>query len=137
MLFNKATMNKNTFKSIGAILAGIIAGAALSIATDVILEKTGVFPAPKPGLFTWWMLLVALIYRGIYTITSGFITAALAPNKSMQHAIILGTIGVIVTILGSIVNWDKSAAWYPVTLIVITLPCTWLGGKIYVGNNRN
>jgi hypothetical protein len=127
-------MNKNIFKSIGAILGGIIAGAILSIATDFILEKTGVFPPQKSGLFIWWMLLLALIYRGIYTVFSGYVTSSWAPNKPMQHAIILGIIGVVVTILGSIANWDKSAGWYPIALILITLPCTWLGGKIQAHN---
>jgi hypothetical protein len=124
-------MNKNIFKSIGAILAGIIAGAVLSIITDLILEKTGVFPSPKEGLFIWWMLLLALIYRGIYTIASGYIAATLAPSKPVKHATILGIIGVVVTILGSVANWDKSAAWYPIALIIITLPCTYLGGLLY------
>jgi len=78
--------------------------------------------------FVWWVLLIALTYRAAYTILSGYITALLSPNKPMPHAIILGIIGVVVTILGSAANWDKSAAWYPIALILITLPCTWLGG---------
>ena len=129
-------MGKNMLKSIGAILAGTIAGAVLSIGTDFILEKIGLFPSPKPGLFLWWMLLIALIYRGIFTIISGFITAALAPKNPIRHAIILGIIGVVVTMLGSIANWDKSAAWYPIVLILITFPCTWMGGKAYLKHKR-
>jgi hypothetical protein len=124
-------MNKNIFKSIGAILAGMVAGAVLSVVTDLVLEKTGVFPPPKPGLFAGWMLSLALVYRSIYTILSGYVAAALSPNKSMHHAVILGAIGVVITILGSVANWDKSAAWYPVALIVVTLPCTWLGGFLF------
>ena len=123
-------MNKNIFKSIGTVIAGIITGAALSIGTDFVLEKTGVFPPIGKGIFIWWMLLLALVYRGIYTILSGYVTAKLAPNNPMRHAVILGIIGVVVTVFGSIANWDKSAAWYPIALILITLPCTWLGGKL-------
>ena len=120
---------KNTIlKSIGAILAGMIIGAVLSVATDLLFEKAGIFPSPDQGLFIWWMLLIALIYRGAFTILSGYITAMLAPNKPLKHAIILGTIGVVVTILGSVAYWDKSAAWYPIMLTLISLPCTWLGG---------
>ena len=121
---------KIIFKSIGAILSGIITGAALSIGTDFVLEKIGIFPPIGQGVFIWWMLALALSYRGIYTIASGYVTAKLAPNNPMRHAIILGIIGVIVTILGSIANWQKSNAWYPIALILITLPCTWLGGKM-------
>lgn len=121
-------MKNNILKSIGAILAGMVVGAVLSVATDFGFEKTGIFPSPDQGLFIWWMLLLALIYRGAYNILSGYITAKLAPVNPLKHAIILGIIGVVVTILGSAANWEKSAAWYPIALILITLPCTWLGG---------
>ncbi|MBX4196918.1 hypothetical protein KW805_05010 [Candidatus Pacearchaeota archaeon] len=123
---------KKIFKSIGAILLGAATGALLSIGTDFLLESTGIFPPISQGVLAPWMLLVALTYRGVYTIASGYVTAALAPNKPMRHAFILGIIGVVVTILGTLANWDKSAAWYPILLIVITLPCTWLGGKLRV-----
>lgn len=120
-------------KSTGAILAGMVTGAVLSIITDMILEAAGVFPQPSEGLFDHWMLLLALIYRGVYTVLAGYVTARLAPNHPLKHAIILGSIAVVATILGSIANWDKSFAWYfawyPIALILITLPCTWLGGK--------
>ncbi len=129
-------MNKNIFKSIVAILAGIVTGAILSVGTDFVLETTGIFPSPDQGFFIWWMLVLALIYRGIYTVAAGYVTAALAPNQPMRHAIILGIIGVAVTILGSIANWDKSHAWYPIALILITLPCTWIGGKLAIRRNK-
>ncbi len=124
-------MNKNIFKSIGAILAGMVMGAVLSVGTDFVLETTGIFPSPDQGFFIWWMLMLALIYRGIYTVAAGYVTAALAPDQPMRHAIVLGIIGIVVTILGSIANWEQSSAWYPIALILITLPCTWLGGKIH------
>jgi len=122
-------MNKNTLKSIGAIFAGMVTGAALSVGTDFALETAGVFPSPGQGSFIWWMLLLALVYRGIYTVASGYLTAALASSHPMRHAIMLGIVGVAVIILGSIANWERSAAWYPIALILITLPCTWLGGE--------
>jgi len=60
-------MNKNTSKSIGAILAGFIAVFVLSVVTDFILEKLGFFPpATEPDAYTGWMLMLALIYRSIY-----------------------------------------------------------------------
>ncbi len=121
---------KNIFKSVWSIVAGALAGAILSISTDMILEGVGFFPSPQEGLFIWWMLLIALFYRGVYTIASGYITASLAPRNPMKHAVILGIIGVLVSILGTIANWDKSSAWYPISLILITLPCTWIGAII-------
>ncbi len=128
-------MNTNTFKSIGAVLAGMITGAALSIGTDTILETTGVFPnfeeVSKYGFNTPWMLTLALFYRSIYTVAGGYITAILAPNRPIRHAVILGIIGVVVSTLGAFVAWELSPAWYPIALILIALPCVWLGAKLY------
>ena len=126
-------MDKNTLKGIGSVAAGFLVVLILSVATDAVLERVGVFPPQSdPGSYTWWMLLVALMYRSLYAVLGGYVTAALAPGRPMRYAIILGIIGFAVGTLGSIVNWDKTSgsnAWYPVALIVLTLPSVWLGGK--------
>jgi hypothetical protein len=124
-------MNKNTFKSIGAILAGFITVFVLSVVTDLALEKLGIFPPQtQPEAYTWWMLLLALIYRSIYSVAGFYLAGMLAPNRPMRHAIILGIIGTVFATLGAAANWDKSANWYPVLLVLVTLPCAWLGGRL-------
>ncbi len=119
-------------KSIWAIIAGMVVGAGLAILTDVVLSLFGIISFVK--IISGWSLLLALIYRAIYTVLSGYVTAALAPNRQLGHVITLGVIGVIVTILGSIAAWSKSAGfeWYPIVLILITLPCAWWGGWLRV-----
>lgn len=133
-------MDKNTLKSIGAVGAGFLVVLILSVATDAILEGFGLFPPPSdPGSYTWWMLLLALIYRSVYAALGGYLTAALAPGRPMRHAMILGIIGFVFATLGSIVNWDKTAgpnAWYPIALIVLTLPSVWLGGKWKISQTK-
>ncbi len=37
-------MSKNTFKSIGAVFAGLVAGLVLSLLTDFVVETTDVLP---------------------------------------------------------------------------------------------
>jgi len=123
-------MNKNTFKSIGAVLAGVITIVALSVGTDFVLETLGIFPSPDQGLFIPWMLMLALIYRSIYAVTGGYVTATLSPTRPMRHAIILGIIGIVASTFGAVVAWDLSAHWYPIALIITALPCTWLGGRL-------
>lgn len=123
-------MNKTIFKSIGAILAGFITVFVLSIVTDFLLETLGVFPPQVQGLFTTWMLMLALVYRCAYTVAGGYITASQAPDRPMRHAIILGIIGIIAATLGAAAGWNLSQHWYPIALIVTGLPCTWLGGKL-------
>jgi len=120
----------HTLKSIGAVVAGILVIVIFSTMTDVVLEKLDVFPPPEQGLFITWMLLLALIYRSVYAIVGGYVTAALAPFRPMRHAMILGLIGTAVSIIGVFAGWDLSAHWYPIALVITSLPCTWLGGKL-------
>jgi hypothetical protein len=120
----------NTLKSIGAVLAGMVAIVGLSMGTDSVLEAAGIFPSPEQGMFIPWMLLLALTYRSLYAIAGGYITALLAPDRPLTHSIILGIIGVVVSAIGVVVGWDMSAHWYPIALVITSLPCTWLGGKL-------
>src|SRR3954468_12679831 len=99
-------MNKKTFKSIGAVLAGFLTVAVLSVVTDVVMEALTVFPPQnRPEEYAPWMLLLALIYRLAYTVLGGYITAKLAPSKPMKHVIILGIIGTVFGLLGTIASW--------------------------------
>lgn len=131
-------MNKETFKSIGAILAGFITVFVLSVVTDLVLEKIGFFPpATEPESYTWWMLLIALFYRSIYSVAGFYLAGILAPSQPMRHALILGVIGTLFAILGAMANWGKSAEWYPVLLVLVTFPCAWLGGKLAEKKEQN
>lgn len=130
-------MNKNTFKSIGAVLAGFITIVALSAGTDFVLESIGIFTPPDQGFFTPWMVMLAFIYRCIYTVAGGYVTAMLAPNRPMRHAIILGIIGIVACSVGVVVAWDLAPHWYPIALVITALPCSWLGGKLKAKKEAN
>ena len=119
-----------TLKSIGAVLAGMLVTAIISIVTDSILEGLGIFPPPAQGLFVTWMLALALFYRSVYAVAGGYVTAKLAPSNPMKHVLILGLIGTAASIVGTIVGWDLSDHWYPIALVFTSLPCVWLGGKL-------
>ena len=123
-------MKKNLLRSILAVIAGFITVVILSVVTDMVLEKTSIFPLPGKMPYITWMLMLALLYRMVYTIAGGYITAIIAPNRPMRHATILGIIGTVAAIIGVIVGWNLSAHWYPIALVVTALPCTWLGGKL-------
>jgi hypothetical protein len=71
-------MNNNIWKSIGAVLAGILVGAVLSIVTDVALHAARVFP-PWGQPVSDAPLLLATVYRMIYGVAGGYITARFAP----------------------------------------------------------
>lgn len=122
----------NVLKGIGAILAGIVFIVISHTATDFVLEKLGIFTPPDQGFFVTWMVVTATVYRSIYSVVGGYITAALAPEPRMRYVIILGLIGLITSTLAAIatIPLNLGPAWYPIALAVLALPCVWLGGKL-------
>ena len=122
----------STLRGIGAILAGVIFIVVTHSLTDLVLEKLGIFTPPSQGLHITWMVVTATIYRSIFTVGGGYVTAALAPNPKMRWVIILGIIGTILGAIGAVVTipMKLSPAWYPIALVILALPCVWLGGKL-------
>ena len=122
----------NILKGIGAVLAGIVFIVVTHTVTDLVLEKLGIFTPPEQGLHITWMVVTATIYRSIFTVGGGYLTAALAPDRPMLYAVILGLFGIVASTAGAIVMIprDLGPTWYPIALIVLALPCTWLGGKL-------
>ena len=130
-------MNKNTLKSIGAVLAGMLAGIILTIVTDIVLHAVGVFPPWGNSMVGFdGPLLLATVYRTVYGVLASYIIARRAPNRPMQHALVGGFIGLVVSILGAAVTWNKGPAfgphWYPLALVVLAMPQAWAGGKLRV-----
>jgi len=123
-------MKKETLKSIGAVVVGFFALVILSVITDIILEKTGIMKTEPFVENPVWLIVIIILYRTIFNTFGCYLTARLEPNKPMKHAIILGVIGVVLTIIGLIAAWDIPPRWYPISLIVLTLPAAWLGGKM-------
>jgi hypothetical protein len=126
-------MSKNTWISIGAVLAGMLTGIVLSLGTDVVLHTARVFP-PWGQPVSGALLLLATVYRTVYGVAGSYIAARLAPHRPMLHALVLGTLGLAVSIVGAAVTWNMGPAfgphWYPVALVVLALPTAWIGGKL-------
>lgn len=120
-------------RSIGAVLAGIVVGVALTLATDVVLHLTRVFP-PMGQPLSDAPLVLATVYRVAFGVLGSYITARLAPNRPMGHALIGGVVGLVASTVGAVVTWNRGPAfgphWYPIALIVTAIPCAWLGGKL-------
>lgn len=129
-------MSKNLLRSFGAVFGGIVVTSVLSIVTDLILERTGVFPSigdqQEFGFHVWWMMLLALIYRNMYEVFGCYLIARWAPDRPMFHAMIAGIFGLVISVIGCIIMWDKSEPWYPVSLAAFAIPCAWLGARIWI-----
>ena len=129
----------NPVKSIVAGLAGIFATVAPTLATDALLHAVGVFPPPGQPIGDGPFVL-ATIYRVIYGIVGSYVTARLAPNRPMAHCLVLGALGMFITIAGTIATWNKGPAfgphWYPLALVVLSMPQSWAGAKLWLTQSR-
>jgi hypothetical protein len=78
------------------------------------------------------MVVTAIIYRAVFSVIGCYIAAALAPRLPMLHAMILGTIGFVLSLIGVFVavKMNLGPAWYAIALVLMTFPCAWLGGKL-------
>src|SRR5882672_5671185 len=104
----------NVLKGIGAILAGIVFIVVTHTATDLMLEKLGIFTPPEQGFHITWMVVTATIYRSVFTVGGGYLTAALAPSRPMRYAVILGIIGIVASTGGAIAMIPRhlGPTWY-------------------------
>ena len=124
---------RRILRSAGAVLAGLLFIIIITTATDAILHATGIFP-PWGQPMSDSLFLLALAYRIVYGIAGGYLTARLAPNQPVKHAVVLGIIGFVLSLGGTVATWNRGPEfgpkWYPLSLMLIAIPTAWLGGKL-------
>ena len=122
-------MNK---RSIGAIVAGVLFIIVVSTLVDTVLHAAGVLP-PQGQPMNDALSLLALSYRVVIGVAGAWLTARLAPNKPMKHAMILGYVGVVLGLAGVLATWNLGLApkWYAISLAVLAIPQCWAGGRLY------
>ena len=120
-------------KGVGAVLAGIVATAAATTLTDVVLHASAVFP-PWGEAMAGSLYGLALAYRTGFGIGGGYVTARLAPNRPSAHVVILGIVGTLLSIAGAVATWNGGVAygpkWYALALVATALPSVWVGGRL-------
>ena len=122
-------------RSILAVAAGFFVILVLSLGTDIALHAAGVYP-PWGQTMSDSLFGLATAYRIVYGILGCWVAARLAPDRPMAHAIALGVLGVVIS-LGGLVYAQKQGPefgplWYSVAIVLISLPCAWIGGRIHV-----
>jgi len=113
-----------------ALVAGFGAVFVLSSAVDAILHALNYYPNDGT-VGSDAELALALAYRTVFTIVGGMITAWLAPSHPVRLAAILGAIGTLPAILGVVGMWGLGHQWYGISLAVLALPSTALGGWLF------
>lgn len=118
-------------RSVGAVVAGLLFVIVVTTVVDAILHAAGVYP--ESGALDDRLALLATSYRIVITVAGAWLTARLAPANPMKHALILGVIGTVLGLAGVVVTWNMGLGphWYPIALMVLSVPQCWLGGRLY------
>jgi len=122
-----------TGKRIWAVVAGLLTIIIVTTIVDIALHVAGVFPPAKQPMNDL-QALIASSYRLVISIAGAYLTARLAPDRPLRHALYLGFIGVILGLIGAIVTWnlDLGPHWYPISLVVLAVPQCWAGGWLFM-----
>ena len=120
-------------RSVLAVVAGILAGAFLSLGTDQLLHVLKVYPPWSEPMRDAALNALALGYRIVYDTFGSYVTARLAPRHPMRHALIGGAIGLVPSIAGIVAatQVDLGPIWYPIALAASVMPTAWLGGVLH------
>ncbi|HEX4953356.1 MAG TPA: hypothetical protein VF017_08185 [Thermoanaerobaculia bacterium] len=121
-----------TKKSVWAVIAGVLVVLVVTTLVDLVLHAAGIYP-PKGQPLTDALALLATSYRIVIGVAAAWLTARLAPAKPMKHALILGLVGVVLGLVGLVMTWNMGLGprWYPMALVVLAMPQSWAGGKLY------
>ncbi len=118
-------------RSILAIVSGFVVIAALSFSADWAIGYMW------PGLFdaagrteSVGLLTFTLAYVALFAVLGCYLAARLAPNRPMQHALLLGGVGLLFSVVGTIVAWASAPAWYHVVALALVMPYAWVGGHL-------
>jgi hypothetical protein len=131
-------MQSGKLKSVWSVLAGVLFTIVVTTLVDIALHLLSIYP-PKGQPLTDAMAALATAYRIPISIAGAWLTARLAPNRPMRHALTLGGVGSLLGVVGVVVTWGKGMGppWYPIALAALALPQCWLGGKLFLARSHN
>ena len=129
------TTSHPRLRTAGALIAGFLTVALLSTAADAVLHAMNYYPndgtaGSDPEL------AFAFAYRTLFTVLGGLVCAWLAPSHPLRLATILGLIGTIPAVLGVVAMWSLGHHWYAISIAVLAIPSTALGGWLFTRFTR-
>jgi hypothetical protein len=125
-------------RSVLAVVAGLVFIFLTHLGTDQVLHVLGVFPPWGQPMNDPALNLLALSYRVVLSVAGCALAARLAPDTPFAHAELLGIIGTVLSALGvyAATTADLGPIWYPLALMVSSIPCGWAGGWLVQRSRR-
>lgn len=118
-------------RSTVAVVTGFVLIVALAFGADLVLRSAMPDAIDAAGrVESVPVLLLISAYMGLFIAFGCYVTARLAPDRPMRHALILGGLGLASTVAGSVAGWGTQPDWWHVLSVVTVMLWAWLGGRI-------
>lgn len=126
------------WRSVLAVVVGLLTVAVLSLGTDQAFHSLGVYPPWGEPMHDAALNVLALAYRCGYGVLGGYIAARLDPARGLHRAVVVGSIGTALSAAGAAaaVPLNLSPSWLHVALVITALPTAWAGGRVAIGQRR-
>ena len=118
-------------RSIGSVVAGFLFIAIGVNAAGIPLRRMmpEAFDA-NGGTHDTTALLISFATVAVFAIAGSYLTARLAPNRPMRHALILAACGLVFNVTAAAMTWGYWPAWYTLVSLALVIPYGWLGGRL-------
>ena len=118
-------------RSIVAVVVGFLVIGALAFGTGKLVQATWPAQVDAAGTpTTTVMMLVQLLYVGVYAIFGCWLAGRLAPGRPMRHALLVGVLGLALNVAGALALRDTAPTWYLAAGVLTTMLWAWLGGRL-------
>ena len=120
------------WRSVWAVVAGMLFGIVVTTLVDVVLHLAGVYPPLRQPIDDR-LALLATSYRVVIGIAGAWLTARIAPRDPMKHALVLGCLGLVAALVGVVATWNLGLGprWYPIALVILAIPQSWAGARLF------
>ena len=118
-------------RSVLAVIAGSVVWMVTALGMDMILMSL----AP-----TWFgengkvesvpVLILMMSYALLFSVLGGYVTAAIAGRKEIQHALALGVLQLVMGLIATVQYYDMAPLWYHIVFLTLLIPANLLGGQI-------
>ena len=118
-------------QSVLAVVGGFLLIGVLAFGTGKLVQATWPAQVDAAGNpTTALMMIVQLLYVGVFATFGCWLAARLAPSRPMLHALGLGVLGLALNVASAIALRESAPAWYLAAGVLTTMLWAWLGGRI-------
>ena len=124
-------------KPVLGVIVGFILWSALWLGLNQLLLMLGVLtPGMTEPMAEATPLVILLVGSVIMSLLSGYVSARIAGPAWAPSAAALGVLLLLTGIYVQITIWDRIPLWYHLSFLILLIPITLLGARIFARSRR-